>query len=196
MAIQFNCSQCGKLLSAPESAVGRKGKCTCGAIVQVPPAAPPEAEVLDAEVIPTAGIAGTPPPPPPYPQDDAGDYAMAPDPAAAPPPPGAGERRRPCPMCGEMIPMGAVKCRFCGEIFDPALKAAEQKSKSVAAGDEDLSAGEWVAAILCSGIGCIFGIVWMIQGKPKGKKMFLVSFAMSLIWTAIRAMLDQASRGR
>ena len=29
---------------------------------------------------------------------------------------------------------------------------------------------EIIVAILCSGIGCVDGIVWMIQGKPKGKR--------------------------
>lgn len=29
---------------------------------------------------------------------------------------------RPCPACGEMIKTAASKCRFCGEVFDPALK--------------------------------------------------------------------------
>jgi hypothetical protein len=30
--------------------------------------------------------------------------------------------RRPCPACGEAIVATARKCRFCGEIFDPALR--------------------------------------------------------------------------
>src|SRR5688572_6415637 len=30
--------------------------------------------------------------------------------------------RRPCPACGEAIVATAQKCRFCGEIFDPALR--------------------------------------------------------------------------
>ena len=36
--------------------------------------------------------------------------------------PSAGEQRQPCPECGEMIIVGAAKCRFCGAIFDPNLK--------------------------------------------------------------------------
>ena len=52
---------------------------------------------------------------------------------------------------------------------------------------------EWVIAILCSGIGCIVGIVWMIQGKPKGKKMFLVSFCMQILWGIVRAAIEGAA---
>ena len=44
-------------------------------------------------------------------------------PAAATAP--ATEDRRPCPMCGEMIMAAAAKCRYCGEVFDPAIKKAE-----------------------------------------------------------------------
>jgi uncharacterized RDD family membrane protein YckC len=34
-------------------------------------------------------------------------------------------QRRPCPMCGEMILVEAIKCRYCGEIFDETLRRAE-----------------------------------------------------------------------
>ena len=97
-------------------------------------------------------------------------------------------------MCGEMIPIAAVQCRFCNEIFDPTLKAAQAK-KQVATTDQDLSTGEWVLAVLCSGIGCICGIIWMIQGKPKGKKMFGVSFCFAILWSIVRGLIEsQAQR--
>jgi len=35
--------------------------------------------------------------------------------------------RRPCPICGEKIRTTAVKCRFCGEVFDSTLKEAKQR---------------------------------------------------------------------
>lgn len=34
-----------------------------------------------------------------------------------------GADRRPCPRCGESIKKVAVKCRHCGEVFDPTLRA-------------------------------------------------------------------------
>jgi hypothetical protein len=46
-----------------------------------------------------------------------------------------------------------------------------------------------ILAVLCSGIGCIVGLVWMIQGKPKGLKMVGLSIAMSVFWTIVRLAL-------
>ena len=96
---------------------------------------------------------------------------------------------RPCPMCGEMILASAVKCRYCGEVFDETLRRAERKRRG-AVGDADLTAAEYLVAILCSGIGCIVGIIWMIQGKPKGTKMFGISFLMAIVWSAIRFAIE------
>jgi hypothetical protein len=172
------------------------------------PSAPGE-EVLDAEPVesspPSSDMGIEPDPYAPAPQASAGpgkfypppplpvdpyDIPLAPE---APPPLPAGTPqgppRRPCPMCGEMIPVNAVQCRFCHEIFDPSLKKAQGK-KYTADTDENMSTGEWVVAILCSGIGCICGIIWMIQGKPKGKKMLGVSLLFAVLWSVIRGILE------
>jgi hypothetical protein len=216
MPISMKCPQCGKKLNAPDSAAGKRARCPhCKTIVTLPEAAaPPPDELLDAEPMQEQpqdeyGIApsgGTPPAAPPM-GDDFGEYDMAPDPVAPPAytPSGGGggggggggdasTPRRPCPMCGEMIPVSAVQCRFCKEIFDPKLKKAQTKKMSVASGDgdDDLSVGEWLVAIFCSGIGCILGIIWMIQGKPKGKKMFGISILMGIIWRVIGLALSAA----
>ncbi len=99
-------------------------------------------------------------------------------------------------MCGEMILRKAAKCRHCGEIFDPDLREREEKRRrrSSGPGDDDLTAAEWVVAILCSGIGCICGIVWLIQGKEKGKKMLAVSLIASVVWGTIRVLIETAAR--
>jgi hypothetical protein len=176
VSILVTCPSCSGSFKAPDSAAGKKAKCPqCGGVIEIPAAAPAE-EIFDAEEAP------------PRPFDD-DDFEVEPPHAL----PTAAEDRKPCPMCGEMIQRDAVKCRYCGEIFDPVLRAKELKSKP-APGDEDLSTGEWVVAILCSGIGCIVGIIWMIQGKPKGKKMLLVSICMQIVWGLVRVAIQTASQ--
>lgn len=160
------------MFNAPDSAAGKKAKCPkCGGAIQIPIAAPAE-EIMEAEEVTNR------------PFDD-GDFEV--EPPISTPVPMAD--LKPCPMCGEMIQKNAVKCRHCGEIFDPVLRAAAKSNASARDTDANLSVLEWVVAILCSGIGCIIGIVWMIQGKPKGKKMLLVSFCVQLFWGAVQAIL-------
>ena len=169
MPIEFHC-ECGKKVKAPDSLVGKRVRCPhCQNIIQVPTA------VLDAEEVPA---------PPPQP---AGYSIQADEEAESP---AAEDDRRPCPMCGEMIRSNAVKCRFCGEIFDETLRRAEKKKAGK--GGADLTAGEYVLAVLCPGIGCIAGIIWMIQGQPKGPKMFGISVLMSIIYNVINVVLQQA----
>jgi hypothetical protein len=52
--------------------------------------------------------------------------------------------------------------------------------------DSNLATTDWILAILCSGIGCIMGIIWMIQGKPKGSKMLGVSILAAICWNILR----------
>ncbi len=170
MSIKVSCDSCGKQLSVRDEAAGKRVKCPdCGGVVQIPE---PD-DVMDAEVAEDNPFAG---------DDIASD--------------GAKDDRKPCPACGEMIVKTAGKCRFCGEIFDAALKKKAKGRKSSGGYSDDnadMSTGDWVVAILCSGIGCIAGIVWMIQGKPKGTKMFLVSFGMQIFWGVVRLMIELAN---
>lgn len=175
MPIQVTCSSCNSKFNAPDSAAGKRAKCPkCGGAIDIPEPEiePAEDEIFEAESIPSRPIT----------DDDFADF-----PTPAPP---AGDRK-PCPMCGEMIQKDAVKCRYCGETFDPLLRKQEQKLKKASGDpDEDMSTGDWLLAILCSGIGCIAGIVWIIQGKPKGKKMVAVSIAVNIIWAVVRIVLE------
>jgi hypothetical protein len=43
---------------------------------------------------------------------------------------------------------------------------------------EYLSATDIIVALVCSGLGFIAGIIWVIQRKPKGAKMLVVSLVM------------------
>ena len=172
MAIQFECPSCGRQLKAPDEMAGRRGKCPhCQGPIQVPEAVSQAEDVPVAEEVP-----------------DQRAYALA-----SPPEPGPEENRRPCPACGELIMNTAVKCRFCGEIFDPTLRRARKKRRrSHSDEDTDLTGGDWVLCVLCSGIACILGIVYAIQGKPKGGKMIAISLLFSLIWGAVRVAIEAA----
>ncbi len=170
MPIRVDCASCGKKLQVPDSTAGKRVKCPgCQAVLDVP-----RPGVMETE---PAGIAESRPS-----RAAVDDASEAED-----------SGKKPCPMCGEMIVATAAKCRFCGEIFDPELRAVEQKKK-VPAADADMSVGDWVVAVLCSGIGCIAGIVWMIQGKPKGGKMLGVSFLFSVIWGVVRTVVVELAK--
>jgi hypothetical protein len=121
-------------------------------------------------------------------------YALVEPPAGAPAAPAA-ESRRPCPMCGEMILTTAAKCRYCGEIFDPALRKAERKRSKFGPEAESLSTGDILVGLLCSGIGCIAGLVWMIQGKPKGLKMVGLSLMANIFWAIVSAVIRSGQPG-
>ena len=53
---------------------------------------------------------------------------------------------------------------------------------------------DWVLALVCSAIGCIMGIVWAIQGKPKAGKMIAVSIIADVVKSAIWLAVQSAGR--
>lgn len=166
MPISFQCSHCGRTLRAPDDAAGKKVRCPkCQEVTRIP-----QAEV-EAEPVAIPAI----------PEQEEQEETQRDD----------EDEREPCPMCGELIIANAAKCRYCGEIFDKELKRLERKKKGKSR-DTKLTVGDWVVAILCSWIGCIAGIVWMIQGKPKGLKMFGVSMLFTCIWAVIRLSAELA----
>lgn len=173
MSVQFPCPSCGKNLKAKEEMSGKMAKCPyCQTHVQVPePTAFAEEPVVMAEEVP------------------ADTYGMEAAPQAPP-----REDRRPCPMCGEMIKADAIKCRFCGEVFDDSLKRAEKRRTGASAEDTNMSAAEIVLCILCSTIGCIVGVVYAVQGKPKGAKMVGLSVGVGLIIGIIQALITAAKK--
>lgn len=112
MSITVACSACGKTLKAPDSAAGKRAKCPqCSATVEVPE------PIYDAdEFAVTAGDASGADE---FAGDDFGDITEFDDiDEYAGPAITDAVDRRPCPMCGEEIAVQAIKCRFCGEVFD------------------------------------------------------------------------------
>lgn len=120
MSISTECPECGKRLKAPDTAAGRKAKCPqCGTAVRIPQSADGD-DVFDTESLG---------------EDDGGEVEEGYGLGAAPPrrsTPVAD--RRPCPMCGEMIKAGAVKCRYCGEVFEEDLKRSDARMDTVRTG--------------------------------------------------------------
>ena len=182
------CPNCRTKITAPDHAAGRKAKCpSCDAIMMLP------APVHDAETF-DHGLQSSPSPTDPFsaltgggisslfgeaderyspqsspalgPQSPSNPFAQGFQPSTA----DLDLPRRPCPACGEMIIMSTLKCEFCGELLDPDLKKRSPRGVGGVA-DEELTALDWVLALLLTGIGCIFGVIWTIEGKPKGPKM-------------------------
>ncbi|MBN1589112.1 MAG: hypothetical protein JW888_06335 [Pirellulales bacterium] len=190
MPIAVLCPKCGKKLSAPDAAAGKRAKCPhCGQVMQLPelpkPVPPKASEELPGlseelpdlnEKLPDLGdpndVYGV--------QGPLGGVSaeqfdeMLADTGPRVDVPSADPNRFPCPACGEMIVRGTAKCRYCNEILDPTLKQKQKqkrKKKRSSGGDDELTALDWILAIFCGTIACILGVIWLIQGNPKGPKM-------------------------
>lgn len=161
MPISVSCLECGKGLKAPDALAGKKAKCPgCGAIVPIPKA------VVDAEEV------DDDPPPLPKKKTQAAEDFDEPfddlDDGGVDVSEESSEKRKPCPMCGEMILAAAAKCRFCGEIFDARVK---QSSSGRRRGGVEY-AGFWirVAAAIVDGVVVflIAGVIGFIVGIVVG----------------------------
>lgn len=96
----------------------------------------------------------------------------------------------PCKFCGEEIAAIAKKCRFCGEFQNDIDRKLQKQKGSTGGLDEELSWGEIVLAIFCSGIACILAIVYICQGKKKGTKLLIISIVVQVILGALRAIIE------
>ena len=206
--IEIRCPSCERLLRTPLSAAGQNAKCpACGQVMRLPDASSIDDSpaVYDAEDVtsdpfgaaPSSPFAADykpsgPPTPPTQGMTTSVDPFAAKDPFAAqapvsdpfaPPDASAGDdmQRRPCPACGEMIPLGAPRCHFCGEIFDARLRHQEHLRQG-GSSETNMEAVDWVLCIVCTWVGCIVGIVYLIQGKPKGAKMIGFSILFFILW--------------
>jgi predicted RNA-binding Zn-ribbon protein involved in translation (DUF1610 family) len=99
-----------------------------------------------------------------------------------------GAATKECPHCGETILKSAKKCKFCMEILDPSLKRNKEKSTSDV--DDNLSTLEIVFAVLCGGIACIVGLVWVCMGKKKGWKLMAISIVAQICWGLFSALVN------
>jgi hypothetical protein len=209
MKIAFPCTGCGKMLKARPDSVGRTRKCpVCATRVTCPEpvvvAEPVEeeivdAEIVEAEVVPTAKPdrvrsrpapivrRGTPTPEPatppalnPLADVDDDPYQLAdPDPVIDAP----SEARKPCPMCGETIMASAVKCRFCGEVFDARLKKGQSKKRrksSGGGGSSSTGARDIGIGVLCMalGIGLTVATFTAASGDSNGGGRFVVFYGL------------------
>ncbi len=166
MKITFPCSRCGKKLKARQSAAGQTRKCPVCATRVTCPGPAIDDDVVDAELIAVTPAVATGGGVNPYADlDDDGAYAVAdagPGAQSAP----ETEARRPCPMCGETIMAAAVKCRYCGEVFDPVLK----KGKGRKSGKRSSrSGGSNPSAVRDLGVGVVLTVLGIV--------LTLVSFA-------------------
>src|SRR5689334_8081170 len=139
MTIEYECTGCGKKLKSQEEHAGRKARCPyCQAVVTVP-----EAPLYEAEEMPRRRE---------RPEEDLSrPYDLVePDETEE-------EKRRPCPMCGEMILASAVKCRFCGEIFDRELRKRAGSPKAAKEFNKLMSGlgGLWIFFAVIGAVGVI-----------------------------------------
>jgi hypothetical protein len=138
-------------------------------------------EVLDArelDELDSAGAAGSP-------GQQEGEWAAA-RPSSEP----DDKQRRPCPMCGEMIVASAVRCRYCGEVFEPALRRPYVRSDAWESGGQ-MTGLDWVLCVLCPGIGCIVGIVACVRGdSTRGGKMIAFGLLFGVFWNIVRVAVE------
>ncbi|MFQ5733118.1 MAG: hypothetical protein ACE5KM_14345 [Planctomycetaceae bacterium] len=169
--MRIRCTGCRAVLKAPDSAAGKVIKCPkCETRLRIPEADPQPA--ADYEVDDYGDFSdeefgdGF---------SDLGDYGSP-----------TGGRKKPCPACAEPISANATQCKYCGEQLRAPRRRKRKKKRRrartyAASDDESLTAGDWVLAVICSGIGCIMGIVYLVQGNSKGWKMIAISFASAVV---------------
>jgi DNA-directed RNA polymerase subunit RPC12/RpoP len=97
----------------------------------------------------------------------------------------------PCRFCGEKIRKDALKCRFCNEFQNDADRKRQEKVNNYS-DDDSLTGVDIALCILCSGIACILGIVYVCQGKKKGWKMIGISLLVQMIFGAIQLMMSKS----
>jgi hypothetical protein len=124
MSISIHCPTCGSQALASDDYVGKKVVCPrCKATITVTAPVDPSIHLL--EVIPIAApVLPAPPVPTAPPAGPTGveqwDVELVPQ----------NPQFKTCDYCGEAILIAARKCKHCGEMLDPSLRAAEEAQRS------------------------------------------------------------------
>jgi hypothetical protein len=112
--------------------------------------------------------------------------------------------RRPCPACGELIVASALKCRFCGEIFDETLARSQRRRSGGAAGETSVERARRIASekqdkstaiqiFATSILGCfspivvIYGLVFLLR-RPYSfpcKGLAIAGTIIHGVWTLV-----------
>jgi predicted RNA-binding Zn-ribbon protein involved in translation (DUF1610 family) len=124
MPIPIKCPTCGMVGRVADDVAGRQVRCPkCQAILQLP--------TPGFEPARSAPISS----PPPFRKSSAGSKRPNPESAEAArrnPPADKSTPSEPthtaCPFCGEQILVIAKKCKHCGEVLDPVLRASRERS--------------------------------------------------------------------
>lgn len=167
--ITFECPHCEKVSTVPASFAGKRGKCpSCKQVIEVPD------PYADAESV--------------------GGPVEGPG-SKAPSSSGGASDTRECPFCYETIKRGAKKCKHCGEYLDKRLRRTNRLPLSPRNTEPDVGPVDWVLCIFCPLIGCIIGIVALMQGHTKrGGTMIGTAVFMTFIWNVISFVLRAGAR--
>ena len=65
MSVTVECAQCGKKLTAPDDLRGKRAKCSCGAVIEIPAAVPEDSAAADEPAAAPAEQPAEPKPVPP-----------------------------------------------------------------------------------------------------------------------------------
>jgi len=51
--------------------------------------------------------------------------------------------------------------------------------------DSQMQPHDWIAAIVCAPIGCVLGLLYLVNGSPKAGKMLLISIVVTVVLNLI-----------